>query len=412
MRRVIAGAVSMILCAALIVGIGIIHNKRQVQSVGGGFANTDDNSAAKLTLWYCDNELADYFDAVINTYSSEKNVAVKAAYVSESEMLEKINSANINEDEAPADIYFVSSESLEKAFLAGLTETINDMGIFNADNFSETAIRACTYKDKMIAYPVCYETSMLAYNADYVDSAPKTFDDILSVAADDETELPESVESVLKWDVKSLQYNFGFAGGYLEFGGADGDDESVFDLNGAKVVEAMEYYYNLSQFFSIDINKADYDSVFEEFIDGKVMYTIVNSKSIKELDQSGLNYGLEVLPDLNGNLSTTALSLTTAAVINPYSESGEAAEDFIKYICYDNAGAVYDYSNYIPCADTEQFSSGKLGVVSSAYDKSASLPKLMSASDYWVYLEIAMNKVWSGEDIQQTMNSLEERMAE
>lgn len=419
MRKVISGVVAMVLCAALTVGIGIIHTNVQGRGIVDSFAEDeenisayDGNNASSLTIWYSDDELEDYLNAIVSTYSSEKNVAVKASYIAESEMLENINAVNLDGDAETVDIYFINSESLEKAFLAGLTETIDDMGIFNEEYFSPTAVGACTYRDKMIAYPVCFETSVLAYNTDYVEGAPRTFDDILDVAADEDTELDENVSAVLKWDVRSLLYNFAFAGSYLEFGGENGDDESILELNSGAIIDAMEYYYNLYQFFSIDINEADYDGTLSEFMDGSVMYSIISSRSIAALEDSDVNYDVAVLPDMNDELTTTALSLTTVAVINPYSSNNSVAKDFIKYICYDNADLLYDYSAYMPCARTDRLSGGRYGTVFEAYNESVSLPKLMSASDYWVYLEISLNKIWSGEDIQETLNSLEERMAE
>lgn len=420
MKKTIIGAVVMAVCTALTLGIGVLYNTFQTKSADSDFVvNEDDeiavfdnNNAASLILWYSNNGMADYFDAVVNAYSAEKNVAMKASYIPESEMLEKINSANIDDGQESADVYFIESESLEKAFLAGLTETINDMDIFNEDNFSSTAISACTYKNKMIAYPLCYETSVLAYNTDYVDSAPATFDEILNAAADDEVEIPEGITSILKWDVGSLQYNFGFAGSYLEFGGKNGDDENILDLNNENVIMAMEYYYDLYQFFSIDINQADYDNTLEEFINGNIMYTIINSKSISTLEQSGMNYDITVLPDLTDQLTTTTLSLTTVAIINPYAENETVAEDFVKYICYEHAYELYDKCGGMPCAKVENYESGKMNTLTQAYDNSVNLPKLMSASDYWVYLEIAMNEVWNGEDIEETMTALQDKMSE
>ncbi len=418
MKKTIISIIIMIFCAGITVGIGITYNnKKQADSENSDFANAeeeiavyDSNNASSLIVWYCDKEMEDYIDTVVNAFSSEKNVAIKASYVAESEMLEKINASNIDEDEQSADIYFIGSESLEKAFLAGLTETVDDMEIFNEENFSQTAISACTYQGKMIAYPLCYETSVLAYNSDYVSAAPEKFDSILEDASNDEIEYPKNITSILKWDVKHLQYNFAFAGSYLEYGGSNGDDETILNLNNSRVLETMEYYYDLYQFFSIDINDAAYDDVLEEFINGDYIYTIVNSKDIAKLEESGISYGIAVIPDMTDELSTTALSLTTTAIINPYSENESVAGDFIKYIAYDNAGIIYDSCGYMPCAKVENYETGTMSTVVQAYDESISLPKLMSASDYWVYLEIALNEVWSGEDIEETMNALQEQM--
>ena len=42
----------------------------------------------------------------------------------------------------------------------------------------------------------------------------------------------------------------------------------------------------------------------------------------------------------------------------------------------------------------------------SEYEKSVSLPKMIEASNYWVQLEIAFTKVWTGSDPDTTLKEL------
>lgn len=413
MKNIVVSTIFMIICSALVVGAGIAHREYEAGLPETADSDADaasDPSDDVISVWYCDSELDDYLAALSQTYADEKNITIELTYCAQSEMLEEINAANIDDDLRNADVYFISTESLEKAYLSGLAAEIDDADTFNSESFSETAISACTYHGKLIAYPFCFETSMLAYNTDYVDEAPRTFDEILDAAGDEETELGGDVTYVMKWDVNSLQYNFAFAGSYLEYGGQDGDDESILDLNSDEVVLAMEYYYSLSDFFSIDPDDAEYDDVLADFASGEIVYTIINTKSIKTLDSSGISYEVCVLPDMSDELETAVLSLTTAAVINPYAENEDAAAELVDHICFEGAGDVYEHGGSLPCAGSELTSSGKLSEAMKAYDESVSLPKLMSAGDYWVYLEIALNEVWSGQDINETMNTLEEKV--
>ena len=87
---------------------------------------------------------------------------------SDSEYLEAINQETLHSDQIP-DIYLMSSDSLEKAYLAGLASKVPDtVGICNTDHFSQAALSAVTYDQKLIGYPVYFDTSALVYNEDYL----------------------------------------------------------------------------------------------------------------------------------------------------------------------------------------------------------------------------------------------------
>ena len=79
-----------------------------------------------------------------------------------------INQETLHSDQIP-DIYLLSSDSLEKAYLAGLASKVPDtVGICNTDHFSQAALSAVTYDQKLIGYPVYFDTSALVYNEDYL----------------------------------------------------------------------------------------------------------------------------------------------------------------------------------------------------------------------------------------------------
>ena len=220
-----------------------------------------------LYLWYTDDALTDYLNSVVVSYNEYQNdTRVIPVYTSGSEYLETINQASLHTEEVP-DLYIVGNDSLEKAYLAGLASEIRlPEGVLGIDAFfPESAINAVAYHDKQIAYPFYFETSSFLYNKTYmedwaraqieaeIDAAqgeeaqaqadkeeptgeneenqvetvieentidenavaarveetlPKTIDDILAFA--DEYDAPEQVESVFKWDVSDIFYNYFF----------------------------------------------------------------------------------------------------------------------------------------------------------------------------------------------------------
>lgn len=213
-----------------------------------------------LYLWYTDEALTDYLNSVVVSYSEyQDDVRVVPVYTSGLEYLETINQASLQTEEVP-DLYIVSNDSLEKAYLAGLASEVRmPQGALPMEQIlPETAVRAVTYRDKQMAYPFYFETSCFLYNKTYLEdwaraqleaqrdleiaeesqeqadngeveenasgeelaadisdeavaakieeTLPHTIDDILAFA--DVYDAPEQVEAVFKWDVSDIFYNY------------------------------------------------------------------------------------------------------------------------------------------------------------------------------------------------------------
>ena len=128
-----------------------------------------------LYLWYADEGLTDYLNGVAVSYSEyQDEVRVVPVYTPGMEYLETINQASLQGEEVP-DLYIVSNDSLEKAYLAGLAcEVKLPEGVPSMEEMlPETAVRSVTYHDKQIGYPFYYETSCLLYNRTYLEEWAK-----------------------------------------------------------------------------------------------------------------------------------------------------------------------------------------------------------------------------------------------
>ena len=176
-----------------------------------------------IYFWYTDDALTDYLNSAAVVFNEENDVRVMPVLVSATEYLETINHASLYTDRIP-DMYLIGNDSLEKAYLAGLaTEVADEQGICSTEFFPKTALDAVTYKDKLIAYPYYYETSILLYNKTYLQEyvrklaeegvettveqlIPKNMEEMLTFA--DGYDAPEAVEAVFKWDVSDIFYNY------------------------------------------------------------------------------------------------------------------------------------------------------------------------------------------------------------
>ncbi|WP_455618266.1 sugar ABC transporter substrate-binding protein [Eisenbergiella sp.] len=445
-------------------------------------------SKPTVNLWYTDEALSDYLGSVALDFSEEKNVRVIPKLVSGLEYLETINQDSLQTNSYP-DLYIISNDCLEKAYLAGLASPVRDeAGFLSEENFSRPALEAVTYKDRLVGYPFYYETSALIYNKTYMEALaaasleaeadaaegeaamealnengepldagntegaaegtqdaegaqgageesgevetfvpeeaqleeridamiPSTIDNILTFA--DSYDAPEQVEAVFKWDVDDIFYNYFFVGNYIDVGGPNGDDTESIDIYNLDAIRCLMAYQDLNQFFSIDPDEVDYDSVIQEFIDGKLVFTVATTDIVARIEEAKKNgefpyeYGVTNIPNINEELKTRSLSVTNAVVVNGYSQKKEIANEFAAYLTGERAQNLYERTGRMPARKRVGFENPQAEAFGREYGLSVPIPKMMATSNYWVQMEIAFTKIWSGESVTDTLKALSEKI--
>lgn len=403
------------------------------------------NKKETLILWYSDDALTAYLNSKLLEFTEQTDIRVETKLVSGLEYLEEINRASISDSAETPDMYIVTNDSLEKAYLSGLaTELSQDSVVADTAKFNQAARNAVTYKGKYIGCPMYFETSALLYNKTYLDQIalvaneegetddpegtqqvqnttissqdliPESIADIVNFA--DMYSAPENVEFFFRWDVSDIFYNYFFIGNYISVGGDAGDDENNINIYNSESIASMTVYQELNQFFSIDTKETNYDSIMQEFLDGKTIYTIATSDCIKKLDDAAGNgefnfeYGLAEVPDINDELKTKGMSVTNALVINGYSRHKESANKLIEYLINSAGSDLYSMSGKVSAVMQPQYENEKLEVFMQNYEKSVPIPKMIETSNFWIELEICFSKVWSGEDANEQIKALAEKI--
>ncbi|HOO29171.1 MAG TPA: sugar ABC transporter substrate-binding protein, partial [Lachnospiraceae bacterium] len=239
---------------------------------------------------------------------------------------------------------------------------------------------------------------------------PSTIDDILTFA--NNYDAPEEVEAVFKWDVSDIFYNYFFIGNYVSVGGENGDDNTIFNIYNQQAVDCLTVYQDMNQFFSIDADEVTYDSILKEFIEGKTVFTVATTDAVAKIEEAKANgefeydYGVAVLPDVSSTLKARGLSVTTTIAVNGYSEKKEQANSFAEYLAYTKADDLYKKSGKLACRKSVNYDNSEIDNIMAEYEKSVSLPKMIEASNYWVQLEIAFTKVWTGSSPDETLKEL------
>lgn len=399
-----------------------------------------------IYFWYSDEALTDFIASAAVAFGAEKDVRVIPVLTSDSEYLEALNQASLHSTQIP-DAFILSNDSLEKAYLSGLASRITDeAGICNEDHFPGTALSAVTYKDKLVAYPYYYETSALLYNKTYLEAwtaeqlqkaaegdGEEAMDDTLTVTPEqieagipanmdemlafaDNYDAPENVEAVLRWDVSDIFYNYFFVGNYMVVGGECGDDETAVDINNEAVKQCLQVYQNLNQFFYIESDSVSYDSVVQDFIDGKIVFTIATTDVLTKLKQAKeegtfpYEYGIAMLPGPSAELQAKSLSVTNCVVVNGYSEHRALANEFAAFLTNEYYDNLYERTGKVSANLAANAGNEDLQVFMEEYKHAGSLPKMIETSNFWIQLEILFSKVWEGEDAAGLLQELSDRI--
>lgn len=469
LKRRLAMILAVVLLAGGLYGVGKLGMTVQQEEETEVEEETLFGHRDTLYLWYTDEALTDYLNSVAVSYSEyQDDVRVVPVYTSGLEYLETINQASLQTEEVP-DLYIVSNDSLEKAYLAGLASEVKmPQGVLPMEEIMpETAVRAVTYHDKQIGYPFYFETSCFLYNKTYLEdwaraqleaqrdqemaeesqeqadngdveedasgeteavdisqaaveakmeeALPQTIDDILAFA--DVYDAPEQVEAVFKWDVSDIFYNYFFVGKYIDVGGADGDRSDSIHIYNEEAIRCLWVYQHLNQFFSIDTKEISYDGVLQDFMEGKIVYTVATSDALSKIENAvnegefTYDYGMSMLPDVSEQLQSSSLSVTQCVAVNGYSTKKQMANDFAVYLTEYATDDLYGRTGKLPVyAGGGTYDNPNAAAFLEEYQNSVPMPKLIETSNFWVELEIAFAKIWTGDDANDSLKNLSEQI--
>ena len=171
-----------------------------------------DLADTDLTVWYEDPSYEDFFEYAVRQYFEQ--TGVKAAFKCQ-DTLDYIGMIydNTMQGEDYPDVYLLNGDELEEAYLYGLAMENEDGGSY--EGASQKSVKASTYEDKMIGYPLSYDASVFVYQNGYFENQPESLQAIIDYS--NENEPGENVEYLLEWDVNDAFYDFPFVGNSVTF---------------------------------------------------------------------------------------------------------------------------------------------------------------------------------------------------
>ena len=429
-QRIIAVLiVLLILGQMLTVGISRYNSLRdRVENTG---------EAVELTIWYTDAKLNTFMLEAAEEYKERTGITVNAQLISAVDYIETISDATFIKENGP-DLFVAGSDLLQKALYAGIVDDHVSYSEAEKDNIPQKAFDAATCDGKLIGYPFYFESCFLLYNQYYAEDWPRSVDQILEYAdAFEATSTTEKVQSIFKWDVSDIFYNYFFIGNYVGLGGVNGDDKAQLSLSEGNVIKSLEYYQSLNEFFAIDEETVNNEDVIQEFIDGKIVFTIAKTDAIARLDQAIAEgkvpeykleatrdeegneipprevdcfYGVGDIPNLSEELITRGLSVTNSIVVNNYSANRAYANDFAHYVSYERAEQLYEQTGKVSVCKSVTARDANWESIMGQYAGSVEIPKIIEMSNYWILMEISFANIWNGADIMTEIGNVVSQM--
>ncbi len=457
-------AILLVCLLCMVIGCGKQTQKTTQEKKAVTYDNGMDNwksqvKAKELTCWYTNDTDKAFLEDAAKQFRDTYGIQVNLVYYDGVSLFEDMNQAN-QKAQGP-DVYLMGNDQLEYAVSGGMTEenTTFDEAFWQKE-YPGTAKKALTYKNKQYGYPVYFDTYCLVYDANLLENAPASVDDILAFL--DEYEDTGSTKAVFRWDVADPYVNTMFLASYANLFGENGDESGSIEVNNEQCVAAMQYFQSLSAYLWMNKNNISHDTVMNrikdgtlvlglcksdilptlyemqgqqntETADGNQMDTAQEEETTQESDDSAqegasqdggnttedtnkeknaTNYQIAYVPSLTAELSSTTLSTTYGAFVNPYGNDTAAGNLFAFYLSYACSAQQYAGNGKLPVRNLGDGFDSMQSVLYAQYLNSKPVPKVMVLGDYLVDSSIAFDAIWDGQDAAEQLNWLQSTLEE
>lgn len=372
--------------------------------------NLDIEVPVTINVWYDNKDYETYLNTVATGIKAANNlVSVNPIYVDEPDIIDTIYTETVSNNNAP-DIYLMSAENCDKACLLGLmleNDSYND--IYNEQIYGKAAIKAASYKGKIYGYPVSFEMPVMVYNKTYA-SPVDSFDELKQISDNyNVTDENQNITKVFDFEPLDMLLNYPYVGRYINIGGDEAEAADVFTIDEYNFKQAVKEYALLKDTFGIDEDESTISSCLDAFSQNKLLYTIVSASELKKLDDSGVSYGIIPVPHLSGGLESVPMSVTTLAIVNPYTSNISVAKTVARAISYDYASDMQSLSGHVSARanliNTERKADDTdYNMLHDIYSDSIVKAKYVGVQNIYTRYEILLHQVWSGMSVDDAYN--------
>lgn len=273
---------------------------------------------------------------------------------------------------------------------------------------------AVQFDGKFVAYPVAIEALSLIYNKDLVATAPKNWEEIAAL----DKALQKKGKRAIMWNLRDPYFTWPLLaadGGYaFKFDGQKYDPKNI-GVNNAGAQRAMKFIKGLVDQGVISPDM-DYSISEAEFNKGNVAMTINGPWAWSNIDKSGVNYGVAVLPKLNNNDSKPFVGILSAG-ISSASPNRDLAVEFIEsYLMTDAGLAMIDKDKPLGAVALKSFQKilegdERIAVTKINAERGEIMPNIAGMQAFWYAEGNAIQNVVDGrQSVKDALNAAEKQI--
>ncbi len=311
------------------------------------------------------------------------------------------------------DIVFWAHDRFGGYAQAGLLAEVKPSDEFKA-KFTDFTWDAVSYNGKYIGYPVAVESLSLIYNKDLVPEPPKNWEDIAKL----DQELAKQGKRAIMWNLQEPFFTWPVLaadGGYAFKFTADGYDAKDVGVNNDGAKRAMNFVKGLVDGGVISAD-TDYGVAEAGFNKGDVALTINGPWAWGNIDSAGIDYGVAVLPKLNGNPSKPFVGVLTAG-ISTASPNQDLAVEFIENYLLTNEG-LKTVNDDVPLGavaltsfQEELASDPRIAATMDNAMNGEIMPNIPQMSAFWYAEKAAIGNVVTGrQSVDEALDTVADRM--
>nr|WP_163502035.1 maltose/maltodextrin ABC transporter substrate-binding protein MalE [Halomonas socia] len=284
----------------------------------------------RLTIWMGDNKGQNGIREVVAQFSDDTGIEVEVTFPDN--LTDRFQQA-AGSGQGP-DIVIWAHDRLGEWAQSGLLTPISPGDGFRADYFDFTW-DATLWNGDTYGYPISVESLGLIYNKALVDEAPQSFEELAALDA----ELAEQGKKAILFDYSEPYYGWPLlaANGGYPFKQTDGGfDVSDIGVNNEGAVEGAELIAELID-SGVLPRGTDYSIADTRFNRGEVATMISGPWAWPNLERSGIDYGVALLPKV-GDERARAMYGVMTAMINAASPNDFLAVEFLENNLLSEAG--------------------------------------------------------------------------
>lgn len=384
-----------------------------------------------VDCWYTDVDDKSWLENASVDFEKKYGKKVNLVYYDGVRLFDDMNQNN-QKGKGP-DVYIAGNDQLELAVTTAMAQenTWLDDTLWS-EQYPEVAKNAATYKEKQYGYPLYFDTYCLVYDANLLETAPASIDDILDFA--DAYEDTGATKAIFRWDVADPYINSMFVASYADIFGKQGDDVQAFEINNEASVEAMQYFQSLSQYLWMNKNNISHDTVKNRIQEGSLVLGLcktdilpvlesmkenenTNTKETEESEETeeneekeDTNYKVSYVPSLTKEKSSLTYSTTYSAFVNPYAKDESAGNMFALYLSVVQSETQYEKSGKLPVVNQKDSFGENEAIIYAQYLNSTPVPKVIALGDYLSQSAIAYDAIWDGKDVKEQLDWLQDIM--